>query len=138
MEPIIMAYNDASPTIHAALGWTVKKLIELIEDEELKGSNEYLRNDLISHLGKIQQITSELSDISNTEVEYVRVHRTLSENKDIVSNALSLYRDNAENSKKFVEEKLKGMHMTFPRLDYEIKNIERAVNYLEQVRTPLS
>lgn len=133
MVSTIEAYNQASPTIRAALRLYCDRLITLIEDEEIKRGSESIKDDLFEHLGSIQYILSNLSYLS-TDERFKNVLETVYENKNTISNILSFYKRELENSKKVVESYLEEAFLPFPNHDIEIDKIQAAMEYVRRMQ----
>jgi hypothetical protein len=129
-------------TFQVALKHYSNKVIALTEDENVRKGNEIIKNDILEHLTNILTIITKLLSLENMSLqEFLREEPIIiTTYKNIISASLFLYREDLNESKRYVADKLnEGLSdklsehdLTFSNIKSEIKRIEKALEYVER------
>ena len=105
----------------------------IIESEEIKDSNNFVREDLFEYLNKSQSILSDLSKPESDFNEWYR-HGThiLRANENFVGFVLSSYKRYLEQSETTAIQKLNYDDLEHP--DVKFVNLKRQIGLVEQAR----
>jgi hypothetical protein len=127
-------------TIQISLRHYCNKVIALTEDENVKKGNDIIKNDILEHLAKAQNIILQFSSLGNMSVEegLTKEYKIFETSKNIILASLFLYREELNHSKQNVAEKLnEGLSdklnerdLPFSNFKGEIDKIEKALQYV--------
>jgi hypothetical protein len=121
------------PVIVEALKRYKNRFTHLIEDEEIKLGNDFLKSDLLLHAGDIQNALSNMNDLKNVEI----IVEIIDHYRKIICDALSSYKKGLKGAGKIARNKLGDDTVAFANLQKAINTIaetQKLVNCNEQNR----
>jgi predicted RNA-binding protein with EMAP domain len=133
MTSYLEIHDKSIPTIRSALKLYSNRIIEVIEDEELKGGNELIKDDLLDGLKNIQYILSNLSYSFEGE-KYKKSRQFLFDIRNTITTVLEVYKRDLEKSKGIVESRLEETYLGFKNVETEIEKVGAAVEYVKTQR----
>jgi hypothetical protein len=122
-------YPLFSSRVNSALKHYYKKLIIILNDNEITAANDFLKNDLFENLRNAQNTLVALSPKDQEVVNSLQ--SKVLENRSMILNALTIYEYDTKTSRGIAAGELNNIGL--PRVDREIKAISAAREYVQRL-----
>jgi len=122
-------YHLFSSIVNSALKYYCKKLIIILNDNEITAANDFLKDDLFENLRNAQNTLVALSP-RDQEVEN-NLHSNVVGNRSMLVDALRIYEYDINSSRGIAAGELNNIGL--PRVDREIKAISAAREYMQRL-----
>jgi hypothetical protein len=123
-------YDLFRSIVNSALKHYCKKLIIILNDNEITAANDFLKDDLFENLRNAQNTLVALSPKDQEAVN--NLHSNVVGNRSMLVDALRIYEYDINSSRSIAAGELNNIGL--PRVDREIKAISAAREYMQKLK----